>query len=176
VTADPDAATRSVPGTPPAAASAAACGEAVRSRCAGGRRACAGSSSRSPLDRRGCRRRSGLLLLPGTAAVQHGRAVALGARDIGLGVPVPMTQGGEAPNEPGQILVMLDVGAIFMAPRSRSVASSGSRRSSGASRRSVCPRPHTFSARSSSSACSRCCSRRSSCSSPYRARGGVHGP
>jgi ABC-type multidrug transport system ATPase subunit len=34
--------------------------------------------------------------------------------DVGLGVPVPVTRGGEAPNEPGQILVMLDVGAIFM--------------------------------------------------------------
>jgi ABC-type multidrug transport system ATPase subunit len=34
--------------------------------------------------------------------------------DVGLGVPVPVTQGGEAPNEPGQILVLLDVGAIFM--------------------------------------------------------------
>jgi hypothetical protein len=34
--------------------------------------------------------------------------------DVGLGVPVPMTHGGEAPDEPGQILVMLDVGAIFM--------------------------------------------------------------
>jgi ABC-type multidrug transport system ATPase subunit len=34
--------------------------------------------------------------------------------DVGLGVPVPATQGGEAPNEPGQILVLLNVGAIFM--------------------------------------------------------------
>jgi ABC transport system ATP-binding/permease protein len=34
--------------------------------------------------------------------------------DVGLGVPVPMTRGGVAPDEPGQILVMLDVGAIFM--------------------------------------------------------------
>jgi ABC-type multidrug transport system ATPase subunit len=34
--------------------------------------------------------------------------------DVGLGVPVPVTQGGAAPDEPGQILVMLDVGAIFM--------------------------------------------------------------
>jgi ABC-type multidrug transport system ATPase subunit len=34
--------------------------------------------------------------------------------DVGLGVPVPMTHGGVAPDEPGQILVMLDVGAIFM--------------------------------------------------------------
>jgi ABC-type multidrug transport system ATPase subunit len=33
---------------------------------------------------------------------------------VGLGVPVPATQGGEAPNEPGQILVLLNVGAIFM--------------------------------------------------------------
>jgi ABC transport system ATP-binding/permease protein len=34
--------------------------------------------------------------------------------DVGLGVPVPATQGGDAPNEPGQILVLLNVGAIFM--------------------------------------------------------------
>jgi ABC transport system ATP-binding/permease protein len=34
--------------------------------------------------------------------------------DVGLGVPVPAIQGGEAPNEPGQILVLLNVGAIFM--------------------------------------------------------------
>jgi ABC-type multidrug transport system ATPase subunit len=33
---------------------------------------------------------------------------------VGLGMPVPATQGGEAPNEPGQILVLLNVGAIFM--------------------------------------------------------------
>ncbi|OBF88703.1 ABC transporter ATP-binding protein [Mycobacterium sp. 852002-51152_SCH6134967] len=34
--------------------------------------------------------------------------------DVGFGVPVPAMQGGPAPNEPGQILVMLNVGAIFM--------------------------------------------------------------
>lgn len=34
--------------------------------------------------------------------------------DVGFGVPVPAMQGGEAPNEPGQILVLLNVGAIFM--------------------------------------------------------------
>ncbi|MCG7592912.1 FHA domain-containing protein [Mycobacterium sp. PSTR-4-N] len=34
--------------------------------------------------------------------------------DVGFGVPVTAVQGGEAPNEPGQILVMLNVGAIFM--------------------------------------------------------------
>ena len=34
--------------------------------------------------------------------------------NVGFGVPVPAIQGGEAPNEPGQILVMLNVGAIFM--------------------------------------------------------------
>ncbi len=34
--------------------------------------------------------------------------------DVGFGVPVPAIQGGPAPNEPGQILVMLNVGAIFM--------------------------------------------------------------
>ncbi|MCB0948971.1 MAG: ATP-binding cassette domain-containing protein [Mycobacterium sp.] len=34
--------------------------------------------------------------------------------DVGFGVPVPAEQGGAAPNEPGQILVMLNVGAIFM--------------------------------------------------------------
>lgn len=34
--------------------------------------------------------------------------------DVGFGVPVPAMQGGAAPNEPGQILVMLNVGAIFM--------------------------------------------------------------
>ena len=34
--------------------------------------------------------------------------------DVGFGVPVPAIKGGEAPNEPGQILVMLNVGAIFM--------------------------------------------------------------
>jgi ABC-type Mn2+/Zn2+ transport system ATPase subunit len=33
---------------------------------------------------------------------------------MGFGVPVPATQGGEAPNEPAQILVLLNVGAIFM--------------------------------------------------------------
>src|SRR5262249_24061965 len=36
------------------------------------------------------------------------------AGDVGFGVPVPAMQGGEAPNEPGQILVLLNVGAIFM--------------------------------------------------------------
>ncbi len=34
--------------------------------------------------------------------------------DVGFGLPVPAVQGGEAPNEAGQILVMLNVGAIFM--------------------------------------------------------------
>jgi ABC-type multidrug transport system ATPase subunit len=34
--------------------------------------------------------------------------------EVGFGVPVPAIQGGEAPNEPGQILVLLNVGAIFM--------------------------------------------------------------
>ncbi len=34
--------------------------------------------------------------------------------DVGFGVPVPAIRGGEAPNEPGQILVLLNVGAIFM--------------------------------------------------------------
>jgi ABC-type multidrug transport system ATPase subunit len=34
--------------------------------------------------------------------------------DVGFGVPIPALQGGPAPNEPGQILVMLNVGAIFM--------------------------------------------------------------
>ncbi len=34
--------------------------------------------------------------------------------DVGFGVPVPAIKGGAAPNEPGQILVMLNVGAIFM--------------------------------------------------------------
>jgi hypothetical protein len=34
--------------------------------------------------------------------------------DVGFGVPIPAIKGGAAPNEPGQILVMLNVGAIFM--------------------------------------------------------------
>ena len=34
--------------------------------------------------------------------------------EVGFGVPVPAERGGAAPNEPGQILVMLNVGAIFM--------------------------------------------------------------
>jgi ABC-type multidrug transport system ATPase subunit len=34
--------------------------------------------------------------------------------DVGFGVPIPAIKGGPAPNEPGQILVMLNVGAIFM--------------------------------------------------------------
>ncbi|NVN50593.1 FHA domain-containing protein [Mycolicibacterium hippocampi] len=34
--------------------------------------------------------------------------------DVGFGMPVTALEGGEAPNEPGQILVMLNVGAIFM--------------------------------------------------------------
>ncbi|KXW76141.1 ABC transporter ATP-binding protein, partial [Mycolicibacterium phlei DSM 43071] len=34
--------------------------------------------------------------------------------DVGFGVPVPAIEGGAAPNEPGQILVMLNVGAVFM--------------------------------------------------------------
>jgi ABC-type multidrug transport system ATPase subunit len=34
--------------------------------------------------------------------------------DVGFGVPVTAIAGGAAPNEPGQILVMLNVGAIFM--------------------------------------------------------------
>jgi ABC-type multidrug transport system ATPase subunit len=33
---------------------------------------------------------------------------------IGFGLPIPAIQGGASPNEPGQILVMLNVGAIFM--------------------------------------------------------------
>jgi hypothetical protein len=33
---------------------------------------------------------------------------------VGFGVPLTAIQGGEAPNEPGQILVLLNVGAIFM--------------------------------------------------------------
>ncbi|MCV7227274.1 FHA domain-containing protein [Mycolicibacterium komossense] len=33
---------------------------------------------------------------------------------VGFGLPIPAIQGGAAPNEPGQILVMLNVGAIFM--------------------------------------------------------------
>jgi ABC-type multidrug transport system ATPase subunit len=33
---------------------------------------------------------------------------------VGFGIPVPAIKGGEAPNEPGQILVLLNVGAIFM--------------------------------------------------------------
>ncbi len=37
-----------------------------------------------------------------------------GGKSIGFGVPVPTLLGGESPNEPGQILVMLNVGAIFM--------------------------------------------------------------
>src|SRR5215217_3796658 len=34
--------------------------------------------------------------------------------NVGFGIPVPAIHGGEAPNEPGQILVLLNVGAIFM--------------------------------------------------------------
>jgi ABC transport system ATP-binding/permease protein len=34
--------------------------------------------------------------------------------NVGFGVPLTAIQGGEAPNEPGQILVLLNVGAIFM--------------------------------------------------------------
>lgn len=34
--------------------------------------------------------------------------------DVGFGLPIPAIKGGEAPNEPGQILVLLNVGAIFM--------------------------------------------------------------
>ncbi|MGB1222612.1 MAG: FHA domain-containing protein [Mycobacterium sp.] len=34
--------------------------------------------------------------------------------DVGFGVPKTAMEGGAAPNEPGQILVMLNVGAIFM--------------------------------------------------------------
>ena len=34
--------------------------------------------------------------------------------DVGFGVPIPAILDGAAPNEPGQILVMLNVGAIFM--------------------------------------------------------------
>jgi ABC-type multidrug transport system ATPase subunit len=34
--------------------------------------------------------------------------------NVGFGLPIPAIQGGAAPNEPGQILVMLNVGAIFM--------------------------------------------------------------
>jgi len=33
---------------------------------------------------------------------------------VGFGLPIPAIQGGASPNEPGQILVMLNVGAIFM--------------------------------------------------------------
>ncbi len=33
---------------------------------------------------------------------------------VGFGLPIPALQGGASPNEPGQILVMLNVGAIFM--------------------------------------------------------------
>lgn len=34
--------------------------------------------------------------------------------DVGFGLPKTAMEGGEAPNEPGQILVLLNVGAIFM--------------------------------------------------------------
>ena len=34
--------------------------------------------------------------------------------NVGFGLPVPAIKGGDAPNEPGQILVLLNVGAIFM--------------------------------------------------------------
>ncbi|MFZ0834386.1 MAG: ATP-binding cassette domain-containing protein, partial [Mycobacterium sp.] len=34
--------------------------------------------------------------------------------DVGFGKPVPAIQGGATPNEPGQILVLLNVGAIFI--------------------------------------------------------------
>ena len=34
--------------------------------------------------------------------------------EVGFGVPKTALEGGEAPNEPGQILVLLNVGAIFM--------------------------------------------------------------
>ncbi|PRC54661.1 hypothetical protein C6A85_47640, partial [Mycobacterium sp. ITM-2017-0098] len=37
-----------------------------------------------------------------------------GPGDVGFGVPKTALEGGEAPNEPGQILVLLNVGAIFM--------------------------------------------------------------
>jgi hypothetical protein len=49
-------------------------------------------------------------------AVHHGRAVAVGAgrrTDGSVGWPADPAMG-NAPNEPGQILVLLNVGAIFM--------------------------------------------------------------
>ena len=55
-----------------------------------------------------------VLRLPGVPAVHHGRAVAVGARRRRLRRARTRDQGGDAPNEPGQILVLLNVGAIFM--------------------------------------------------------------
>ena len=60
------------------------------------------------------RLRPRLLHLPGVPAVHHGRTVVVGAWERRLRRPVTAIQGGEAPNEPGQILVLLNVGAIFM--------------------------------------------------------------
>jgi ABC transport system ATP-binding/permease protein len=37
-----------------------------------------------------------------------------GEPKVGFGVPIPAIQGGATPNEPGQILVLLNVGAIFI--------------------------------------------------------------
>ena len=53
-----------------------------------------------------------LLHLPGGAAVHHGCAVADGARRCRL--RHPPTRRATAPNEPGQILVLLNIGAVFM--------------------------------------------------------------
>ena len=55
----------------------------------------------------------GYFIFPGGTAVHHGRAVAVGARRRRLR-RTRTAKGGEAPNEPGQILVLLNVGAIFM--------------------------------------------------------------
>ena len=68
--------------------------------------------NRSPPDAAD-RLRPRLLRLPGGAAVHHGRAVAVSARKRGFGYPF-LRRSGRRAQRAREILVLLNVGAIFM--------------------------------------------------------------
>ena len=97
--------------------------------------------------------------------------------NVGFGVPVPAIQGGEAPNEPGQILVLLNVGAIFMGTALTIRALIGER--------AIFLREQAVGLSTTAymlgqglrlRRCSRCCSRRSSSPSTCGARSGAREP
>ena len=114
VAGDPEGAKRQVPRAPRPAAAAAADAETRRARLAR-----AHQRAQTVLDDRATadaadHLRPRLLHLPGDPAVHHGRAVAVGARLRRLRRTRSRDQGDAAPNQPGQMLVLLNVGAIFM--------------------------------------------------------------